>query len=204
MKIVIIAGSHRKDSESSRVAQYIEKELTKNQSVQASVLDLRQNPLPLWEEGIWSGDKELSALWAPFSRELEQADAFVVISPEWSGMVPAGLKNFFLYCSRELAHKPALIVSISASRGGTYPVAELRMSSYKNTRLLYIPEQVIITQVGDMLHEKPESEISKADSYVRERLGFALALLAEYGQALSPIRTLELWKDRPEKFQHGM
>jgi len=55
-------------------------------------------------------------------------------------MAPAGLKNFFLYAGNTaLAHKPAYLVGISASRGGSYPIAELRMSSYKNSYLCYIP-----------------------------------------------------------------
>ena len=79
-------------------------------------------------------------------------DELVVMSPEWSGMVPAGLKNFFLLCGADhLAHKPGLIVGVSASLGGSYPIAELRTSSYKNTRLCYIPDHVIVRNVGQML-----------------------------------------------------
>ena len=72
----------------------------------------------------------------------------MVIAPEWHGQVPAGLKNFFLICGRaEVGHKPALITTVSSGDGGAYPVAELRMSSYKNNRICYIPEQLIIRNV---------------------------------------------------------
>lgn len=30
------------------------------------------------------------------AKELKNSDALVVVSPEWSGTVPPGLKNFFL------------------------------------------------------------------------------------------------------------
>ena len=67
-------------------------------------------------------------------------------------MVPAGLKNFFLCFGRnELAHKPGLIVGVSSADGGVYPVAELRMSSYKNSRICYIPEQLIVRNVESVL-----------------------------------------------------
>ena len=57
-------------------------------------------------------------------------------------------KNFFLICNKgELAHKPGLIVSISSGNGGAYPVSELRSSSYKNTHIMWIPEQIIIRNV---------------------------------------------------------
>ena len=42
-----------------------------------------------------------------------------------------------------MAHKPGLIVTVSAGLGGSYPVTELRISSHKNTRLCYIPDHVL-------------------------------------------------------------
>ena len=78
---------------------------------------------------------------SPISNKLASSDAFIVISPEWHGMAPAGLKNFFLMWGKgELAHKPALIITVSSGDGGSYPVAELRMSSYKNNRICFLPE----------------------------------------------------------------
>ena len=75
-------------------------------------------------------------------------------------MVPAKLKNFLLYCSKdELAHKPALLVSVSAGLGGSYPIAELRISSYKNNRLCYLPENVIIRNIETFLNDKNKKEV---------------------------------------------
>ena len=117
------------------------------------LLSLADNPLPLWDEGAWGDDPRWTKLWSPIAAELDHSDGFVIVSPEWSGMVPAGLKNFFLLCGSELmAHKPGLIVTVSASLGGSYPVVELRTSSYKNTRLCYLPDHVIVRNVGRMLH----------------------------------------------------
>ncbi len=70
------------------------------------------------------------------------------VSARMRSSVPAGLKNFFLMFSRfELGHKPAMIVAVSSGDGGAYPVAELRMSSYKNNRICYIPEQLNLRNV---------------------------------------------------------
>ena len=140
MKIGIICGSHRPDSQSGKVARHIEKVLLDQGLCDATWLyDLGGNPLPLWDEGIWSGDEQWQQILAPLSEELKSCDGFVVVSPEWHGMAPAGLKNFFLMWTAggELAHKPALIVTVSTADGGSYPIAELRMSSYKNSRICY-------------------------------------------------------------------
>ncbi len=51
MKIAIVAGSHRRDSESLRVAQYIQGVLGTIGVEQTYLLSLSENPLPLWDEG---------------------------------------------------------------------------------------------------------------------------------------------------------
>lgn len=164
-------------------------------------LDLSGNPLPLWDETAWSDDAKWSKLWDPIAAELGNSDGFVVVSPEWSGMVPAGLKNFFLLCdARVLAHKPALIVTVSAGMGGTYPVAELRMSSYKNTRICYIPDHVIVRNVGQVL--KGDVPAHDDDAHLRERIAYASRMLVEYARAMRPIRGSEVIDYK--RFPYGM
>ena len=190
MKITIISGSHRNNSQSLKVANYIKKTLQNEKLCDESWLfSLSGNPLPLWDEGIWEGDEAWQNLLEPISAELDSSDGFVVIAPEWHGQVPAGLKNFFLLWGKgELAHKPALIVTVSSADGGAYPVAELRMSSYKNNRICYIPEQVIIRNVESVLNDNPEDNNQDADGYFRGRFSYALKQLTEYAIALKQVR----------------
>jgi len=172
-----------------------------NPNSSCHVLDLGKTPLPFWDEKIRQDNPEILGIWNPVSENLASSDAIVVISPEWGGMVPAALKNFFLFASDGcLYHKPGLIVGVSASRNGAYPVAELRVSSYKNTHIHYISEHVIIRQVGEVLNEdKPQS---KEDSYIRNRLDYGLAVLAEYAKALKQVRDSGVLKR--EEFPFGM
>lgn len=187
MNIAIIVGSHRVDSESGRVAAFVDQQLKALAVDQTFLISLAGNPLPLWDEGVWADDPKWGAAWSPIARQLAESDAVVVISPEWSGMAPAGLKNFFLLCGTDvLAHKPGLIVAVSAALGGSYPVAELRMSSYKNTRLCYIPEHVIIRNVGRML--KGDVPADDHDAALRSRIDYSLRLLIEYAKSLASVR----------------
>ncbi|MGB5305895.1 MAG: NAD(P)H-dependent oxidoreductase [Gammaproteobacteria bacterium] len=127
----------------------------------------------------------------------------MIVTPEWHGQVTAGLKNFFLLFGRfELGHKPALIVAVSSADGGAYPVAELRMSSYKNNRICYIPEQVIVRNVEKVLNEKEADNNAGADAYFRERISWALGVLAGYAKAFKPLR--ENVKIHHDKFGNGM
>ena len=190
MKITIISGSHRKVSQSEKVARFVQRTLEEQKLCEDTWLfSLAENPLPLWDESIWEADPAWEQRLAPVSAELASSDAFVVISPEWHGQVPSGLKNFFLMWGKgELAHKPALIITVSSADGGAYPVAELRMSSYKNNRICYIPEQVIVRNVESVLNDDPEQNNADADSYFRERIAYALNILKEYARALAQVR----------------
>jgi len=190
MKISIIAGTHRKESESRRVADYLAAELKKlDASIQTYTLDLGKTPLPLWDEGRWGKETDVDwkAVWGPVSEELKSSDGVIVISAEYAGMVPAALKNFFLLVDGgELSHKPGLIAGVSSSRGGSYPVAELRMSSYKNLQLNWIPEHLIFRDAPKMLHgDEPASD---DDKYIRNRSVYALKILLEYAKALASVR----------------
>lgn len=187
MKVTVISGSHRVNSQSERVSRYIAAQLSRLK-VEASVISLSNNPLPLWDEGVWGDDPKWGKLWAPISSSLTESDAFVLVAPEWAGMVPPGLKNFLLLCStRDVGHKPALIVAISSGVGGSYPVAELRMSSYKNNRLVYIPDHVILRDVENLfVGDTPQGE---RDESSRARVQYSLQLLIEYGKALAGVRS---------------
>jgi NAD(P)H-dependent FMN reductase len=186
MKTVVVSGSHRKDSQSERVARYAADRLRLLQ-VDAEVVSLGKNPLPLWDEGVWSDDAKWKQSWGPISDSLKASSALVLVVPEWAGMVPPALKNFLLLCSsQEVGHKPVLLVSVSSGVGGSYPIAELRMSSYKNNRLVYIPDHVIIRDVESMLDGgDPKSD---RDQNIRSRLDYSMKLLLEYAKALNYVR----------------
>lgn len=190
MKIEIIVGSHRIDSQSNKVGQWISSALSK-ESVETGLISLSGNPIPLWSEAVFSGDNDWKAIWQPISSRLKAADGFVFITPEWGGMVPPGLKNFLLLCSpKEVGHKPALIVSISAGEGGAYPVAELRSTGYKNNRILFIPEHVIIRRVEQFT--AAESPSDTTSDVVADRLIYGLKILTAYAEAAQHIRTSEI------------
>ena len=200
MKIAIIAGSHRAESQSDRVASYIRATLDAR-NVSTEVISLSQNPLPLWDEGVWGSDSKWEELWIPIAKKLQESSAFVLVTPEWAGMVPPGLKNFLLLCSHnEVGHKPALIVSVSSGIGGSYPIAELRLSSYKNNRLVYLPEHVIVRDVNNLLHGTSAS--GSRDEDVRARISYALNLLEEYARALVAVR--ESGVINHKDFPHGL
>lgn len=209
MKLTIVSGSHKPAGESGRIARYIEKE-TKAKGHDVQVMDLATTELPFWDEGLWGVDglkDKWGKVWAPLNDRLAASDAFVVISPEYHGMVPAKLKNFLLLLGNAagspVAHKPGMIVSVSAGINGAYPVAELRATGGKNNRMLWVPEHIIVRNATQMLQDKPAAEQDKFDVELRERLTFALAQLEAYAEALAPVRAAGKL-DTDKRFVNGM
>ena len=96
----------------------------------------------------------------------------------------------------------ALIVTVSSADGGAYPVAELRMSSYKNNRICYLPEHVIVRNVERVLNADASQNNPDADRYFRERIDYALGILAQYASALVQVRASGATD--LSKFKNGM
>lgn len=191
LKIGIISGSHRENSQSEKISRHVEQQLLEQGLCDETWLyNLAGNPLPLWDEGIWNGDEAWAKTLGPLSEQLHSCDGFVIVAPEWHGMAPAGLKNFLLMWAGggELAHKPALIVTVSVADGGSFPIAELRMSSYKNNRLCYLPEHLIIRYVDKVFNADASTNDNSAQGYFDDRLAYCLRLLREYSLAFVSIR----------------
>lgn len=200
MQVAIISGSHRHHSESERIARYLQGCVERAGS-SAFVVSLAGNPFPLWDEERWVDSPRWAAVWGPTSAGLAASSGIIVVAPEWGGMAPAGLKNLFLLCqSGELAHKPGLLVGVSSGIGGSYPIAELRASSYKNTRLCYLPDHLIVRHSASKLHDGPPHD--EHDAELRERATYSVKLLLAYAEALSVVRASGVID--AQRFPYGM
>ena len=188
MKITIICGSQRINSESLRISQYIQELISKK--VDVYLLDLADSDFPRLHSYQATNDESWRLRWADTSQELADSDGFIIVSPEWNGGATPTVKNFFLLCSNfELCHKPALIVTTSSGHGGANVVTELRGFTYKNTNINYIPEHIIIRDCSNICRDHNiVATDSKADIYIKKRLIFATDLLINYSTCLKPLR----------------
>lgn len=184
MKFTIISGSHRPDSQSLKVSRHIEKEIKfLDDSYSTHVFELANNPIPLWDQESSAKD-----IWQPIAESLQSSDAFVFVVPEWAGMVPPGFKNFMLMCGNsELGHKPVMLVSVSASQNGAYPIAELRMTSSKNNHAVFIPDHVIVRDVENVLNGSDAT--AQNDTRLRQRISYSTQMLCEYAVSLKELRS---------------
>ena len=199
MKISIISASHRINSESKKISDFLENNLLKlNNNLDIFSLDLAKSLLPLWSPDKKNGEGVWGETWISISKNLESSDGFILVVPEYGGMATPAAKNIFLLCGNgEFSHKPGLIVSVSSGNGGAYPIAELRSSSYKNTHIMWIPENIIIRNVEEF---NPGSHGKNIPNWLDGRIDYVLNLLLAYASNMKPLRTIINRKD----FGNGM
>jgi len=198
MKITIVNGSQRKTSESERVSIFIKSKLNllTMGELDTYILNLADEELEYWSE-----DNKDNTTWNKISQELRDSDGFIFVVPEWHGMVPPKMKNLFMFAGNpEFAHKPCLLVSISSTMNGVYPIVELRAASSKNNHLVYIPNHLIIRDVNNQFNRNTNNDMKV--SKIEVRLEYSLTVLMEYCLALLTVRESPICS--PQRFIYGM
>lgn len=115
MKIEIISGSPRKNSVTRRAALLLQKTFQKNTTHEVNILDLSQWDLPLLQKVFVSVDQTPDEF-KPLSARIFNADAFILVTPEYNGSYSPALKNVLDHYPKQ-HHKPFGIVTAST---GTY------------------------------------------------------------------------------------
>jgi len=125
-KIVVFAGSSRKDSLNKKLAALAAQEL-EALGAEATYIDLKDYLAPVYDgyteeqQGIPPSIIRLEAL-------IAGADAVVISSPEYKGFVPPLLVNIFIWMSRMKAKVFAgkSVALMAASPGGVRVIPRLR------------------------------------------------------------------------------
>ena len=199
MNISIISTSHQQGSQSKRVSEILKTFLLQiDKKVKCFNIDVLNSNVPLWTSNKKENLKFWNEEFKKISLNLSSSDGFIFVVPEYGGMATPNAKNFFLvFNNGELFHKPGLIVSISSGNGGAYPISELRSSSYKNSHILWIPENIIIRNVKQFLPGKHGELIP---DWLDDRIKYSCNLLIKYAEYLKPIQKIINRKD----FGNGM
>jgi NAD(P)H-dependent FMN reductase len=131
VKIKVIIGSTREGRFSEKPARWIFEEVKKRSGVEAELLDLRDYPMPFFNDPISPSMKkgnysnEVVAAWA---KKIAEADAYIIVTPEYNHGYPAVLKNAMDFVYYEWNRKPVGFVSYG-SVGGARSVEQLRQVS---------------------------------------------------------------------------
>lgn len=128
--IHIILGSTRKGRQGERVAKWVHAVAAQRTDLRAELLDLREWPLPFYDEAESPTATEgqyASDLPKRWSAKIAEADGYLFVTPEYNHGYPAVLKNALDYLYAEWNNKPCAFVSYSGGPvSGARAVEQLR------------------------------------------------------------------------------
>jgi len=127
--IQIILSSTRKGRISDKIGSALKHMADKRQNVSAQIVDLRDYSLPfLNDEESPASRKQISdPAVKKWSDKIKEADAFIIVSPEYNAGYPGVLKNALDSLYIEWHNKPVGFVGYSGgSSGGANAINQLR------------------------------------------------------------------------------
>ncbi len=117
MNIEIISGSPRKGSVTQRVALFLQKYMSEKTGHTVNLLDVRDWQLPLLQQEVFSHAGKAPDILQMLAGRIFQADAFIMVTPEYNGSYTSALKNLFDHFPKQ-AHKTFGIVTASTGAMG--------------------------------------------------------------------------------------
>ncbi len=196
LKIQIIIGSTRQNRFSEKPANYLFEELKKREDAQAELIDLRDWPLPFFDEPMGpSGNKGMyvNPLGKQWANKIGEADGYIMITPEYNHGYPAVLKNAIDWVGPEWHKKPVGFVSYGSALGSRaieqlrQVVIELRMVPLFSS--IHIPTEVLMTVRAEKAPVDPAHFQPLREGRAGDRVERFFNELIEYAKMLKVMRS---------------
>ncbi len=151
LNVKVILGSTRQGRFSDTPGRWITEELGKRGDVKAELLDLRDYPMPFFDEQETPSYKQkpyAHPVVAKWTAKIAEADAFLIIAPEYNHGYTAVLKNALDYVYQEWNTKPVGFISYGSVQGARaveqlrQVAVELQMAPIRNA--IHMPYDVVM------------------------------------------------------------
>lgn len=127
LSLVVVVGSVREGRFGPSVANWFAEEARRFGRFEVNVLDLAELSLPTAMPPFGGRPADgTAAVQAEISRRLAEADAFVLVTPEYNHSYPAALKNVLDWFRAEWSAKAFGLVSYGGQGGGVRAAEHLR------------------------------------------------------------------------------
>jgi NAD(P)H-dependent FMN reductase len=187
-KIAVVVGATREGRQTDRLAKWVATEIKKSADVE--VLDLRDYPMPFFDEAIsprYNPERKPTAEVKKWLDKVAEFDGYVLVTPEYNRSTSAVLKNALDFLAYEMDKKPVALVA-HGSTGGAQAVASLRIA-LPGVGAVSIPQALFfsdhlassISDDGELSEEvkaKPYGPQTNLDAQIEALLWYAEKLSA--------------------------
>lgn len=189
LKLQIILGSTRPGRVNDQVGKWIYDIASRRPDLDVELVDIADYNLPLLDEPIPPSvaegyTKEHTKKWAA---KIDEADAFIFVTPEYNRGTSGALKNAIDYLFKEWNNKAVGYVGYGSVGGGA-AIYQLRVAAGEQ-RMADVRTAVNFNLATDFENYsvlKPENPAQEANANIM------LDQLTEWGAALKTLRTQEL------------
>ncbi len=130
-KILVILASTREVRMGEKVANWVMGELSKRDDANYELVDLKDYPLPNYDEiktpKMLKPEEYKSETARKWITKVEEADGYLLVTPEYNHGYTAALKNALDYPFYQWNKKPIAFVSYGGPAGGARAVEQIRL-----------------------------------------------------------------------------
>jgi NAD(P)H-dependent FMN reductase len=185
-KLKIITSTTRPGRKGIAVASWLYEFVTNNNpAFEIELIDLVEVSLPLLDEAahprLKKYEHEHSKRW---SKQIDEADAYIIVLAEYNLGIPAPIKNAIDYLYHEWRYKPVGFVSYGGLSGG---IRALQMIKQVVTGLNMMPLSESVSIPTFSTHFNEEGQFKGYDK-LEKSVTTLMHELARWSQALKPLR----------------
>jgi len=191
MKLAVITGTSRPGRQTIKQSHWIVNTATKIDDVEVEHVDLKDYPLPFFNEPVsprYNPERVPEPAVQKWLDKITSFDAYIFVTPEYNHSMPGELKNVFDSITWELKRKPAAVAS-HGSYGGVRAALQLKVV-LSESQAVVIPNFSAIAGMSNLIDDEGNLNAeAAANPYGPQgQLDGLLAELKWYSDALSAAR----------------
>lgn len=191
MKLQVIVGSVRQGRTTPQISKWVAAEAERQLGCEVEVVDLADYPLPFFEEPVspqYNPDRQPSDATKKWLDKVAEADAYILVTPEYNRATSAVLKNALDYLDFQFARKPVALVG-HGSTGGAQAIASLRIA-LPGVLAVSVPKATFLIGASNFIDENGtlNSEVAAQPYGPLTALSGMLEDLKWYSDAMSAAR----------------
>ncbi len=185
--ILVIFGSTRQVRRGEVVANWLMDRLALRTDATYELVDLRDISLPFFDSPTSPVYGHLAPEAEKWAAQVEQADGFIFVTPEYNYGYPAVLKNALDHLYLQWVHKPAAIVNYGGFSAGYRMAEQLRLVLIE-LKMVPIREQVGISLVPGVVPNVSDMPASPSGAFLDRALEKMINELLWWARLLIPAR----------------
>lgn len=179
MKFAIIVGSIRIGRQSHRVAYYLAKKIHLR-GIDVIMIDLAEHPLPMMEDEkgkLHHPTGDISVI----GTQLKEADAMILVSPEYHGSFTGVLKNALDFYWAEFKKKPIGVVTTGSGKMGGINASIQMQHVVLSLGAFPLPTKLLIPEIqhafNDQFEPLRDDIVRNTDRFLSDFTWFANAIV---------------------------